>query len=124
LRSSHTRQGLADLGSQDEQEVGKSEQRFPHFSFRKTQLRSPKRHKILMKLYHLSFHSGEYDDYREDCLGTYSSEEERDRAIERYRAAYKRDGIMFFFEEGGYREGKFEKWESVLDKDNYPGVQL
>ncbi len=73
-----------------------------------------------MKLYHLTFCFGNYDSAQEYHLGTYSSEEKRELAIEEYRKSYVQNGTPSFVGyENNKEDGQFEKWESELDKNVY-----
>ena len=73
-----------------------------------------------MKLYYLSFICGQCDTVSQYHLGTYSSEEKREQAIQQYRESYNKSGQPSFI---GYEEieddGEFHKWESELDENIY-----
>ena len=66
-----------------------------------------------MKIYVLTYRSGEYADHRETFLGGYSSPEKREEALERCREA-RLLGRPRFPEND---IDQFEKWEFVVDED-------
>jgi len=70
-----------------------------------------------MKLYHLEFERGSYDDYSISYLGCYSSAQKRDEAKGRYRN-FKCNRIHIF-EEDGEGEGRYIEREAELDVDEF-----
>lgn len=71
-----------------------------------------------MKVYCLNFIRGEYDSFTDTDVGIYTSEEKREEALARCRAAYVRDPLLYsWFEENGHDKGQYVKWEAELDSD-------
>lgn len=72
-----------------------------------------------MKLYHLGYCYGSYDDREEVYLGTFSSKEIRnqikDKIVE--TANLKKEGWLYC--SIYHQEGRFVEWESELDEREY-----
>ena len=72
-----------------------------------------------MKLYHLNYVYGSYEDREDICLGIFSSPEKRDEAETKIRetANLKKSGWLY----GAvfHQEGRFCKWKSNLDEGEY-----
>lgn len=76
------------------------------------------------KVYHLGFNYGWYDDATEVYLGSYSSEEKRQEAKQRYldaRKKFKEEGEEFrlSFLDLTPQDGNWAEWETQLDVDFY-----
>lgn len=69
---------------------------------------------VLMKLYLLEFATGEFDDFKTELLGIYSSDEKRDYELKEYsKDEVVQDDIK-------YNYGKFIQYEMELDNEkNY-----